>query len=223
MENTKLWYINSNHIFCDLPEKDKSEMASLMTPKRINRKGFVFNKGDWANALYILKEGRIKITYIAKDGRELTIDILEPGDIFGELTMAEDEERRTSAEAIEDSLICTISTEAFEAFLSMKPHISLTITKWMGSRLRKIENRFEKLIFQDVPTRLTSLLNDLADKYGEEVEEGLKITIKLSHQEMANLIGAARETVTLEINNMKRRGKIMVKERSYIMPSQRGV
>jgi CRP-like cAMP-binding protein len=219
MEKTKLWYISTNKIFYDLPEKDKNEMASMMTMRNIKKKGFVYNEGDRADTLYILKEGRIKITHLAEDGRELTIDIIEPGDIFGELTLAGEEERETSAEALADSFICTISRKNFEAFLSMRPNLSLTITKWMGLRLRRIENRFENLIFQDVRTRLTTLLKDLAEKYGEDVEGGRKIAIKLSHQELANLIGATRETVTLELNNMKRRGDIVMEGREFVLPS----
>ncbi len=219
MDKTKLWYISTNKIFYDLPEKDKSEMASMMTMRNIKKKGFVYTEGDRADTLYILKEGRIKITHLAEDGRELTIDIIEPGDIFGELTLAGEEERETSAEALADSFICTISRKNFEAFLSMRPNLSLTITKWMGLRLRRIENRFENLIFQDVRTRLTTLLKDLAEKYGEDIEGGRKIAIKLSHQELANLIGATRETVTLELNNMKRRGDIVMEGREFVLPS----
>jgi CRP-like cAMP-binding protein len=219
MDKTKLWYISTNKIFYDLPEKDKSEMASMMTMRNVKKKGFVYNEGDRADTLYILKEGRIKITHLAEDGRELTIDIIEPGDIFGELTLAGEEERETSAEALADSFICTISRKNFEAFLGMRPNLSLTITKWMGLRLRRIENRFENLIFQDVRTRLTTLLKDLAEKYGEDIEGGRKIAIKLSHQELANLIGATRETVTLELNNMKRRGDIVMEGREFVLPS----
>ncbi|MFQ5329815.1 MAG: Crp/Fnr family transcriptional regulator [Thermodesulfobacteriota bacterium] len=218
MERTKLWYISTNKIFSDLPEEDQNMMASMMTPRNIKKKGFVYSEGDRADTLYILKEGRIKITHLAEDGRELTIEIIEPGDIFGELTLAGEEERETSAEALADSFICAISRKNFEAFLKMRPDLSFTITKWMGSRLRRIENRFENIIFQDVRTRLTSLLSDLAAKYGEDVEGGRKIAIKLSHQELANLIGATRETVTLELNNMKRRGDIEVEGREFVLP-----
>jgi CRP-like cAMP-binding protein len=222
MNKTKLWYISTNKIFSDLPQLDKEQMATMMTPRNIKKKGLVYCEGDRADNLYILKEGRIKITRLAEDGRELTIDILEPGDIFGELTLAGEAQRETNAEALEDSFICTISRKNFEAFLSMRPNLSLTITKWIGLRLRKIESRFENLIFQDVPTRLYSLLQDLAQRYGKEVPAGRRIAIKLSHQELANLIGATRETVTLELNNMKRRGIIKMEGREFIIPSPSG-
>lgn len=220
MDKTKLWYISTNKIFSDLPEEDKEQMASMMTPRNIKKKGLVYSEGDRADTLYILKEGRIKITRLAEDGREMTMDIIEPGDIFGELALAGETERETNAEALEDSFICTISRQNFEAFLGMRPNLTLTITKWIGVRLRRIENRFENLIFQDVRTRLYSLLKDLAQKYGKEVQGGCKITIKLSHQELANLIGSSRETVTLEVNNLKKKGLIFMEGRNYILPDK---
>jgi CRP-like cAMP-binding protein len=217
MDKSKLWYISTNKVFIDLPGEDQEEMASMMTPRNIKKKGLVYSEGDCADKLYILKEGRIKITRLAEDGKELTMDIIEPGDIFGELTLAGETERETNAEALEDSFICTISRKQFESFLSMRPNLTLTITKWIGMRLRKIENRFENLIFQDVGTRLNTLLENLAEKYGKDVEGGRKIAIKLSHQELANLIGATRETVTFELNKMKRRGELKVDAKEFIL------
>lgn len=220
MNKTKPWYISTNKIFSSLKEEDKTELLSKLKEMSIKKKAFVYTTGDRADTLYILKEGRIKITHLAEDGRELTIEILEPGDIFGELSLAGEEERETNAEALEDSFMCAMKRRDFEEFISKRPQLSLTITKWMGGRLRRIENRFENMIFQDVRTRLISILRDLAQKYGIPVKGGRKITIRLSHQEIANLIGATRETVTLELNNMKRSGDIMMDGKSFIIPSK---
>jgi CRP/FNR family cyclic AMP-dependent transcriptional regulator len=193
-------------------------MASMMIPRNIKKKALVYSEGDNADKLYILKEGRIKISRLAEDGKELTMDIIEPGDIFGELTLAGETERETNASALEDSFICTVARDDFEKFLKMRPALTFTITKWIGVRLRKIENRFENLIFQDVRARIHSLLQDLAEKYGKDVPAGRKITIKLSHQELANLIGATRETVTFELNKMKKLGDLIVDGKEFILP-----
>lgn len=219
MDKSKLWYIGTNKVLFDLPKEDQELMATMMVPRNIKKKSLVYSEGDSADKLYILKEGRIKITRLASDGKELTMDIIEPGDIFGELTLAGEVERETNAEALEDSFICTVARGDFERFLKMRPNLSFTITKWIGMRLRKIENRFENLIFQDVRMRLFTLLKDLAEKYGEDVPTGRKITIKLSHQELANLIGATRETVTFELNKMKKLGELTVEGKEFILPA----
>jgi len=218
MDKTKLWYINANKIFSGLPEKDQAEIASKLTEISVRKKGLIYSAGDTAGTVYILKEGRIRIIRYSEDGRELTVDILEPGDIFGELTMAGEEERETDAVAMEDSFICAIKRKDFEDFISKMPNLSLSITKWMGLRLRKIETRFNDIIFQDVRTRLITIFKDLSEKYGVPASNGRKIAIHLSHKEIASLIGATRETVTLELNNLKRSGEILIDGKYIILP-----
>ena len=220
MNKTKLWYINTNKLFSGLSEKNKGEIASKLTGMNVKKKDFIYNAGDKAEAVYVVKEGRVKIIRYSPDGRELTIDILEQGDIFGELTMAGEKERETDAVAMEDSFICAMKRGDFEDLLSQMPGLSLSITKWIGLRLRRIENRFENMIFNDVRTRLISLFNDLAKKYGMPVNDGIKIKIRLSHNEIASLVGATRETVTLELNNLKRSGSILMDGKYFILPQK---
>ncbi|MBE9505013.1 MAG: Crp/Fnr family transcriptional regulator [Proteobacteria bacterium] len=221
MGQTKFWYLSTNRLFHDLPEKDKMEIMPMLKETRIGKKEFVFSAGDKAETIYILKEGRIKISRFSEEGRELTIDMLDPGDFFGELVLAGEEERETCAEALEDSYICAISRKNFEDFVSKRPALSFKITKWIGGRLKRIENRFESMIFQDVHSRVMATLQDLGMKYGVPVQDGILITVKLSHQEIANLIGAARETVTLELNSLKDSGEILMEGRKFILPSKR--
>jgi len=219
MEKTTLWYLNTNKLFAGLSEEKRAGMANMLRPVNIKKKSFIYNMGDSAEKIYILKEGRIKITRLTEDGKELTIDILEPGDIFGEMAIAGEQERETSAEALEDSFICAMGKGNFERFIAENPGLSMGITKLFGSRLRKVESRLENLIFHDVRSRLLSLFSDLGEKYGEDNSLGKKITIHLSHQEIANLIGATRETVTLELNNLKREGKLVMEGKEFIVPS----
>lgn len=220
MHKTKLWYINTNKIFSGLSEKDKDEISSRLMPRHVKKKGLVYNSGDKAGMVYILKEGRVRITQFSADGKELTVDILEPGDIFGELTVAGEEVYNSSATAMEDSYMCSINRRDFEDFIGKMPDLSLTITKWIGLRLRRVESRFMDMLFQDVRTRLITIFRDLAQKYGVEVDGGKKIDIQLSHKEIASLVGAARETVTLELNNLKRNGDILMDGRYFVLPTK---
>lgn len=220
MHKTKLWYINTNKIFSVLSEKDKEEIASKSMAKDVKKKDFVYSAGDKADTVYMLKEGRIKITQFSEDGKGLTVDILEPGDIFGELTVAGEQVRKTDAAAMEDSFICAIKRKDFEDFIGKMPDLSLTITKWIGLRLKRVESRFMDMLFQDVRSRLITLFKDLAQKYGVEADGGRKIDLRLSHNEIASLVGATRETVTIEVNNLKRSGDILMDGKYYILPSK---
>ncbi|MBI5236677.1 MAG: Crp/Fnr family transcriptional regulator [Deltaproteobacteria bacterium] len=218
MDKTKLWHINANKIFSNLSEKNKSEIASKSTGHSVRKKDFVYSAGDKAGTVYMLKEGRIRIMRYSEDGRELTIDILEPGDIFGELSMTGEQERETNAVAMEDSLICAIKRRDFEDFIGKMPELSLSITKWMGIRLRRIENRLGAMVFQDVRTRLIVLLRDLSQRHGAPADNGRRIELLLSHKDIAALIGASRETVTLELNNLKRSNDVLMDGRYFIIP-----
>lgn len=220
MYKIKLWYLNTNNIFSGLSEKNKTEIASRLTEISVKKKDLIYSSGDKAGTVYILKEGRIKITRFSDDGRELTVDILEPGDLFGELTVAGEQVRESSAAAMEDSYICAIKRKDFEDFIGKMPELSLAITKWIGLRLRRVESRFMDMLFQDVRSRLIAVFRNLSQKYGVPSDNGRKIAIHLSHKEIASLIGATRETVTLELNNLKKSGDILMDGKYFILPSK---
>ncbi len=220
VRNTKFWYINTNKLFAGLSREDKEELLAKLKEISIKRREFAYLAGERADKVYLLKEGRIKVGRLSEEGRELTIDILGPGDIFGELTLAGEDVREASAVALEDSYICAIDRADFEDYMSKRPYLSLAITKMLGRRLRKMENRLEHMIFQDVRSRLLSTLKELAREYAVPIEGGTKITVNLTHQELANLIGATRETVTLELNNLRRNGYIRIDGRELILVSK---
>ncbi|OGP17054.1 MAG: hypothetical protein A2V21_311125 [Deltaproteobacteria bacterium GWC2_55_46] len=220
MDKNKLWYINTNKIFSGLSEKEKGEIASKITELNVKKRGVVYSSGDRAETVYILKEGRIKVTRFSEEGRELTVDILEPGDVLGELSLAGERERETDAVAMEDSFLCVVKRKDFEDFIGKMPGLSFTITKWIGLRLRRIENRFENMLFKDVRTRLLAVFMDLAQKHGVSADNGIKIAIRLSHKDIAGLVGATRETVTLELNNLKRNGDIMMDGKYFVLASR---
>lgn len=216
-EKTKYWYINTLALFDSLNDEDRDELVSMVMEENVDKKCFIYSEGDKDKYLYILKEGKVKITKLSENGKELTVDILGSGDLFGELSMTGENERTTSAETMENSYICKVSGAEFADFLSNKPQFSFKITKWFGWRLQKIETRLQDMIFQDVPTRLVTTLKDLASRYGTDISGTDKKSIKFSHQELANLIGATRETVTLELNNLKKDGIIDIEKREIII------
>lgn len=217
IDKTKYWHINTFRLFEGLSDEDKNTLASMLTEESVDKKCLIYTEGDKDKFVYILKEGKVKITKLSESGKELTVDILGAGDIFGELSIAGEDERTTSAEAMENSYICKVSGDDFAKFLTERPQFSFKITKWFGWRLQKIETRLQDMIFQDVPTRLITIIKDLASRYGTDILDSDKKKIKFSHQELANLIGATRETVTLELNNLKKDGIIDIEKREIII------
>lgn len=179
----------------------------------------IYLPGDRSDKVYLLKKGRVKVSRLSEDGREMTMIILEPGEFFGESALYTDQQTRsTMAEALDDAIICTIYREEFEALLREEPNLALRVTKAIGRRRREIESRLEDMVFRSVPSRLAHLLLKLADQYGREKSQGTLLDVTLTHLEIANLIGSTRETTTTQLNNLKRDGLINIKKRNiYIL------
>lgn len=215
MERNKLWYLKRFNFLDTMSEDDMRSLSQLLVDNEVKKKQPIYLAGDSSENLYFLKEGRVKITRIDESGKEFTLTLLEPGEIFGELGLFDDAPRETTAVAMEDSVICMMKRRDFENYAANKPDLSLKLSKLMGLRLRQIENRIEDLLFRDVPSRLARLLLRLVDQYQRETKYGVRINIKLSQQELANLIGATREITNSTLNQFKKDGLIKI-ESKYI-------
>lgn len=220
---SKLWYLKSIRLFSGLSPVELQEMERMTRMQEVKKRQPVYLAGDPASTVYLLKAGRVKISRTAPTGKEITFDILEPGEIFGELEVLGDTPRDAQAEALDDALICAIRREDFEHFLQTHQDLTVKLTKLIGLRLRKIQSRVEDLVFRDVPARLAHLLLELGKT--EEVPEGpeIRIRVKLTHQEMANLIGCSRETVSTTLGQFRDGGLIRVDNRSLTIVDRNGL
>jgi CRP/FNR family transcriptional regulator, cyclic AMP receptor protein len=205
---SKFWFLKRIKLFSNLKDEELKDLDKITRMEEVRRRQPVYLPGDTAHTVYLLKEGRVKISRVTEDGKEFTLAILEPGEVFGELEVLEGSPRDTVAEALEDISICVIQRKDFEEVLRKNPDLTIRLTKLIGFRLKKIENRIEDLVFRDVPTRLAHLLLSLSKEFGEENKDGVRLGVKMTHQELANLIGSTRETVSATLNDFKRQGLI---------------
>lgn len=217
----KYWYLKRIKLFSELSREEMKDMESMTREEFVHKRQPVYLPGEAGNSVYLLKEGRIKISKLTGDGHELTLAILEAGEIFGEVDALENAARDTSAVALDDSYICIIRREDFENFLRMKPDISIKLTKLIGLRLKKIENRIENLLYKDVPSRLARLLLDLADEAGFADNGGIHLKMRLTHQEFANLIASTRETVSLTLGEFREKGLVEFSRRGYLIKDRK--
>lgn len=214
---SKLWYLKHVRLFSGLSPVDLQEMERMTRMQEVKKRQPIYLPGDPSHTVYLLKKGRVKISNTAASGKEVTFEILEPGEIFGELEGLEGAPRETQAEALDDALICAIRREDFEHFLREHQDLTVKLTKLIGLRLRKIQNRVEDLVFRDVPARLAHLLLELSKTEGVPEEAGIRIRAKLTHQEMANLIGCSRETVSTTLGQFRDEGLIRIDKRSLTL------
>jgi CRP-like cAMP-binding protein len=151
-----------------------------------------------------------------ESGRKLTLCILGKGEIFGEMVLVGERRRELSAQVLQDAVIYEINRDKFLELIEKKPWLALEIIGIFGRRTREIEQKLEDLIFKDIPTRLSRQLLKLIQQHGKETTEGIQINFKITHKELADLIGSARENTTSALNRFAREG-ILDKKRYLII------
>ena len=134
-------------------------------------------------------------------------------ELFGELSLFQEDDRKEFAEAIESSTVVMIPKTAMLALMARHPNLNVGITKLIGSRRQRIERRLRNLLFRSNRERVVHLLIEMSEKYGQRTEQGLELCIKLSHQEMASIIGSTRETVTVMLGQLQSEGLIKIARR----------
>ncbi len=219
----KLWYLKHIRLFDGLAPSEMEEMERQASMQEVKRRQPLYVPGDPSSNVYVLKRGRVKIANTDASGKEITFEILEPGEVFGELEALDGVPRATAAEALDDALICAIPRAAFTQYLATHPAVTVELTKLIGLRLRKIQSRVEDLVFRDVPARLAHLLVELAKSDGVAAEQGVVLTARLTHQDMANLIGCSRETVSATLGQFRDEGFIRMTGRTMMIVNQAGL
>ena len=219
----KLWFLKHIRLFDGISPSEMQEMEKITRMEEVKKRQPLYLPGDPSSNVYLLKKGRVKIANTASSGKEVTFDILDPGEIFGELDVLEDAPRSTSAETLDDALICVIPRKDFDQYLAMHPTVMFKLTKLIGLRLKKIQSRVEDLVFRDVPARLAHLLVELSKTEGVAEKQGIRLKVKLTHQEMANLIGCSRETVSSTLGQFRDEGFLQLDGRTMTILDLKGL
>ena len=202
----KIWFLKRCNLFEQLSVEELSQLESRSRSRKFPRKCPIYLPADEAQAVLLLAVGRVKICSFTADGKQAILAFIEPGELFGELALFAPGEREEYAEAVEASTVILIPGEEIHRLMERHPDISLGITKLMGLRRRRIERRLKYLLFRSNRERLVHLLLELAEIYGRRTEDGIALSIKLSHQDLANVVGSTRETVTVVLGELQAEG-----------------
>lgn len=201
----------------DAPMEILSRIASTALPTTFRARQVVYLPGDRAQGIHFIANGRVKISKVTHDGKELTLAYRTSGDFFGEACLLEGGPREEMAEAMESTTTVEIERLAFDRILASQVGVSYLFVRSLISRWRGLEAKVEQLVFKDVGAKLAELLLKLASEHGVEHRRGLVLSIKITHQEMANLIGSTRETVSLTLSQFKRKGLLVTEGRKIIL------
>jgi CRP-like cAMP-binding protein len=204
------WHLKNGDLFERLSVADIQRLEQTSKFRQYKRGEPVYLPADLADGVLVLISGRIKLCQLTADGKQSIMTFVEPGELFGEFALVGNRSRDEYAEAVLPSQIVLIPKLEMDALMARYPDITIGITKIMGFRRQRIERRLRNLLFQSNRKRLIHLMLELIERYGERTPEGIRLGIKLTHLEMANVIGSTRETVTVVLGQLQTEKRIQV-------------
>jgi CRP/FNR family cyclic AMP-dependent transcriptional regulator len=218
-----LWYLKKIPLLAELGPEVLARLAERVEMKEVRRREVVYLPGDPGRSLFFVNGGRVKVSKVTRDGKALTLSYCGPSEVFGETCLIDGGPRSEMAEAVENAMLTEVERADFERLLATHPSLGSSMTKLMVTRRRELENKVEGLVFRDVTSKLAELLVKLAGEYGVDDSRGTMVALKITHQELANLIGSTRETVSLTLSTFKKRKYIVTEGRKVIISDPEGL
>src|SRR6266436_1522609 len=189
-------YLKQVNIFKGLDDQEVHDLMSVAKKRTFRSGEVIFHRDDPGQVLYIIKEGKVKICLISPDGQEISLVVFGKGEYFGDLALLDGLPRSADAIALEKVECYTLQRSDFQKAIMKNPKIAIQVLEVLSKRIRSTDNMVEDLIFLDVYGRVAKKLLELSDAHGIKVENGTRIDVRLTQQELASMVGASRESVT---------------------------
>ena len=203
-------------IFAELADEDIASLARLTTRRRYPKDTVVFFENEEGDSFFMILEGRIKVTILGDDGREIILSVLGPGDFFGEMALLDNEPRSATAIAVEESELLILQRTDFQG-VATKRTITGALIRVLTARLRRANHQISTLALLDVYGRVARVILDMAREEGKRLKDGRIAFRRATHQEIANRIGTTRETVTRMLKDLERQGLIQIEGKEIIV------
>ncbi|MNQ81521.1 Global nitrogen regulator [compost metagenome] len=213
----RLWYLSQVSVLDAMSEQELAEIDQMNAIQHFNQipnNVTVQTPDEPRQGLYFIKQGKLRLYKLSEDGKQFTVGILATGNMFGELESFSFGTKRVYMETMEPSLLCTMSEMQFEELLARRPKLALKFMKAMSDRLNERDELLEQLAFKDLKGRTLHLLALLADRFGVTDGEFTTIDFQLTHQEVANMLGATREAVSVAMRELVKEGSIRTRRMS---------
>ena len=204
-------------LFQGLNEQQFSLLSSRIQKISLRRGEVLFVEGDEGDRLYIITEGKIKLGHSSEDGRESLLAILGPGEMIGELTLFDPGPRSTTATAVSPASMLCLEHSDLVQILDTNPEVAKHLLRALAQRLRRTNESLSDLVFSDVPGRVAKALLDLAERFGTQSDDGMHVPHDLTQEELAQLVGASRETVNKSLADFVSRGWIRLEGRAVTL------
>ncbi|MCB0567425.1 MAG: Crp/Fnr family transcriptional regulator [Phaeodactylibacter sp.] len=205
-------------LFEGFEEEQLQELAAYAQFQRVGKHSSIYKEGTRSGRIYFLTKGIVKIGMHSGDGREVIKHVLHPMALFGELSLAGEQERQDFAASMnQEVLLLSLKVADLQRFMKTDHRLAIRVLNFIGSRLQKAENRLESLIFKDARERIIEFLKDSANKHGKRIGYEMLIKHCLTQQDIANITGTSRQTVTSVLNDLKKSNLIHFNRRSILI------
>lgn len=204
-------------VFSKLSDDEVKSICQKAYQKNYKKGEIIFFENDSKKKLYFLTSGRVKLTIISPEGKEKVLTILQQGDIFGEISLFDQDPHPLSAEVQEECNLLIISWNDLESVIMNRPSLAIKIIEALARKTRLLASQIRELVFQDAEGRLAAFLNRFSRQFGIDINGGIMIEVVLTHQEIANLLGTSRVTVTKLMNKFIENNIIKMYKRKIVI------
>jgi len=198
-------------LFRQVAEADLRSLGQLVREYKHPKGSLILTQGSVGETLFLIRSGQVKVTVASEDGREVILSVLGAGSFFGEMALLDDEPRSAHVIAMEDTVSLQLRRDDFRSRLRLAPELAIALLRELSRRLRRADDTIAGLMLLDVNGRIAHLLLQLAREEGGE--QGIRITRRLTHASIGQMVGASRETVSRTLRNLVLRNVIEVSRR----------
>lgn len=210
----ELWFVRPPDFFSQIGRDNQNQLLALGETRSYNKGETIFHAGSPGEYVYILLDGRVKIYQLSSVGREVILWFCFPGELFGLAEILRSGRREVFAQSCCDGEILVIGQSAFTRFLQNCPLASTSVIDLLSCRLRELGNVHLNVAVDDVTSRVVKLITRLGARYGKRIHDDIYLDIPITHQEMADMIGTSRQTVTEVLGKLRRQGILRVENRA---------
>ena len=217
-DELKYWYLRDHKLFWTLSMSQIKQLCIITGFKKAKKGDVIYFSSSDVPRVFLLKKGNIKIVAVDEDGNETIKDIIQKGDLFGELTLENDVNSNEYAKALTDEIIiCSFLLSDFENLLLQNPSLALSYTKFVGLKMKRIKNSYANLISKDAKTRLYQFLKDWAEREGKRTDNRVVLENYLTQNDIAQIICTSRQTATQLLNEMETNGLLYYNRKEIII------
>jgi len=216
MGKHEIEYLKKIQLFASLTDEELSQISNILVVKRFKKNEIILQEEDTNEYMYVILNGKVKVVQTTEDGKEILLALHQSGDFFGEMSLIDGKTSPANVIATEDSTAAIISKKDFNSLIRNQKKVLDNLLLILCSRHRESWDKIQMLNYKNASHRIKILFLMLSDKYGEKTAEGVTINMKLTHQEIAEMTGMTRETVTRVLDRWQREGEINVLKNKFI-------